>query len=602
MEDSNETLLELQNRQKNEVYARNRLLGGESLKLDENSIHWILNHVVIFVSQSKGNESVKQVYLRPYACNGQNDDVWDKVGQAIGNLQALELIVISPYNDHEDEVVPIPDWEILARILSHVPQKVGVRIDDFYDVWAVGEVQALARAIRGHPTITSFDCCYTLPYESMNSLYSALVTLPALESVNLSNRRLHTPEDESALANPESLTELLGVPSLRTVRFDRFSFTPALCQAAASAFMEGTTFTNLEFSECSFSAGECAAILANGLSRNTSVSYIKVVSNVVSTLDQTLCSALTTTLPSNSTLRELSYGIHRSLGETTAHVDWAPFFSALGKNTGLKTLRILMTCAIDESLCTAIQNGLETNETLESLNLGIPLRDDNVDLWCRAFSFLRTNKALKFLVVDFQDDVKESCISAFRFDIAATLQENVSLESLSVQSWDSGFDIKAEEYLALVTALQHQNTRLKSLKFHCHFTTTIRLTDNEDKQMAALLKKSCALESFGIDLENEARDVGAILRLNKAGRRYLVQDGSSISKGVKVLSKVNNDVNCVFLHLLENPRLCDRSAVEMGTGGESNSGRSPDPTASGGGEKREQASAHTSKKSYRRLA
>jgi hypothetical protein len=57
-------------------------------------------------------------------------------------------------------------------------------------------------------------------------------------------------------------------------------------------------------------------------------------------------------------------------------------------------------------------------------------------------------------------------------------------------------------------------------------------------------------------------DVRALLRLNRAGRRYLVEDGSSISKGVEVLSAVSNVINCVFLHLLENPRLCDRSAVE----------------------------------------
>jgi hypothetical protein len=56
--------------------------------------------------------------------------------------------------------------------------------------------------------------------------------------------------------------------------------------------------------------------------------------------------------------------------------------------------------------------------------------------------------------------------------------------------------------------------------------------------------------------------VGAILQLNKAGRRYLIEDGSSISKGVKLLSAVSNNINCVLLHLLENPRLCDRSAVE----------------------------------------
>jgi hypothetical protein len=114
----------------------------------------------------------------------------------------------------------------------------------------------------------------------------------------------------------------------------------------------------------------------------------------------------------------------------------------------------------------------------------------------------------------------------------------------------------------------------------------LRLNDDEDKIMAALLKKNYALERLPvIDLEHEARDVGAILRLNEAGRRYLVQDGSSISKGVDVLIRVNNDINCVFLHLLENPRLCDRSAVEIVATGISSSNRSTNPNASSGGGK-----------------
>jgi hypothetical protein len=81
----------------------------------------------------------------------------------------------------------------------------------------------------------------------------------------------------------------------------------------------------------------------------------------------------------------------------------------------------------------------------------------------------------------------------------------------------------------------------------------------------------------------------------------LIEDGSSISKGVKVLSKVNNDIDCAFLHLLENPRLCDRSAVEMVTTDESNGGLT-NPTASSGGGKREQASGHESREFRRRLA
>jgi hypothetical protein len=87
-----------------------------------------------------------------------------------------------------------------------------------------------------------------IPEESMDALYSALATLPALESLIFCNTGRHArPEDESAIANHESLTELLRVPSLRSVWFDYFSFTPALCQATAHALMKGTAVTKLDF-------------------------------------------------------------------------------------------------------------------------------------------------------------------------------------------------------------------------------------------------------------------------------------------------------------------------------------------------------------------
>jgi hypothetical protein len=71
----------------------------------------------------------------------------------------------------------------------------------------------------------------------------------------------------------------------------------------------------------------------------------------------------------------------------------------------------------------------------------------------------------------------------------------------------------------------------------------LTLTDDEDKQMAALLQKSYAIESLtDINLEFKAGNVGVILRLNQAGRRYLIEDGSSISKVVRVLSAVSYEI------------------------------------------------------------
>jgi hypothetical protein len=450
--------------------------------------------------------------------------------------------------------------------------------------WAVEEVQTLARSIRGHPTITSFDSCLNVPYESIDSLYSALVTLPALESVKLYNiERQARPEDESAFSHPGSLTKVLQVPSLQSVCFGRFSFTPALCQATANALMEGTAVTKLVFRRCSFLDGECTRMMANYLSRNTSVSHIRVILAP----DRTLLRALATALPLNSTMRDLFISGSRY----DDNLNLSPVFSALGTNKGLKTLTLYSFGSINEALSTAMKDGLGTNVTLESLQLNdVHLSHDNAEFWCRAFSFLRTNKALKSLIVNMQRDITESCLSAFRIDIAAMLHDNASLESISILTWKG---IKAEDYIVLVTALQH-NSRLKTVCLKG--SERLQWNDDEIKQMASLLKKNYALESLpDIDLKNEAGDIGTILRLNEAGRRYLIEDGSSISKGVEVLSRVYNEINCVFFHLLENPRLCDRSAVER-----NNSSTSPTSGSVGG--KREPVSVHRGKESRRRLA
>jgi hypothetical protein len=217
-------------------------------------------------------------------------------------------------------------------------------------------------------------------------------------------------------------------------------------------------------------------------------------------------------------------------------------------------------------------------------------------LWRRALSFLRTNTALKYLVIDLNRNVTQSRAATFRTDIVAMLQENVSLSSLTIRSFDA---LKAEEYVAHITTLQ-QNTTLKSIIFQ-HDGDLLHLTGDEDKQMAVMLQKNYALERLP-DFNQEG-DVGAILRLNAAGRRYLVEDGSSISKGVEVLSAVSNEINCVFLHLLENPRLCDRSAVEIASDSTDNnqvSRRSTSPATHNGKRQQEQDQALEEGKEFRR--
>jgi hypothetical protein len=587
-----------------EEYAL-EILGGQTLFLtDDYTISWILRHIKEFVSQSRGNTRIQQVVFRPrYACDRRGDGVWDKLGQAIGNLEALDTLTFAiPIFHNPAQNLHKSDWGGLNRTLSCVRRNVRVNVTELDDGtmthdhgrWAVEDVQALGRAICGHPSITSFDSGRSIPHKFMDSLFSALATVSSLKSINISYRSPYERVDnESALVNPESLTRLLRSPSLRSACFEGFYFKHALCRALANVLAEGMAVTKLAFAKCSFSALECAGMIANGLSRNTSLSQMKVAFP----LDQALSSALATALPSNSTLQDLSL----MCSHYCTNVRLSPVFSALEKNTGLKSLKVSMCQTMDESLCTAITRGLGRNESIESLDLlDIYVTDENSDLWEKAFSFLGIHKALKSLKITLQKNVPESRVSAFRIDIMAMLEENASLESLSIGGILNR--VKADEYIALVTALQHNKT-LKTLStYYCN--GTIGLTDDEDKQIAKLLKRNYTLESLlDIKLKNKPGDVGAMLRLNAAGRRYLIEDGSSISKGVEVLCAVSNEINCVFLHLLENPTLCDRDVVESVSARERKS-RSTSPTdaASSVGGKREPAILHGGKESRRRLA
>jgi hypothetical protein len=104
------------------------------------------------VSQSRGNESVEYVVLYPYGFDYQDDDLWDKVGHAVGKLQALKRLLLTRSNLGDDGggvVGPIPDWEILARVLKHVRQRITLHIANGLS-WNTEGPRLFARAIQGH--------------------------------------------------------------------------------------------------------------------------------------------------------------------------------------------------------------------------------------------------------------------------------------------------------------------------------------------------------------------------------------------------------------------------------------------------------------------
>jgi hypothetical protein len=529
----------------------------------------IFDQVDAFVNLSRGNELVEEVVLFPFTDPGDDISgnhryaIWEKIAEGISNLQALSEITISDSHFLDDEEDPLaPDWEILACILRRLRR--GVRLcmgDDVLRLWSTESLPVFAGVIRGETMITGFRTGEGFPFHCLDILCSTLLTLPALENVAFDHIAGQGPEEGQSL---ESMVKLLQSTSLRELEFGSTVFTNTLSKAVAKALKERSEITDLHFLGCSFPEGR-GAVIANVLKTNTTVNRIRFDAQA----DEAFYEVLAMALLSNSTLQNLAF---RSPGNSS----WlSPLFLALRVNKGLKELSICQI-TMDEKLSTAMRFGLGRHSKLQLLNLFNVKSDANDScLWREALSFLRTNTALKALYMSFNQIVSESQATAIRMELPAALHENGSLETLSVPSKDAGF----EDYLAFVAALQ-PNTTLKRFRLHPLYS----MDEDETNGLFQVLKKNYGLEEIP-GLPHGAGDIHSILKLNRAGRRYLVQDGSSISKGIGMLSGVSNDIDSVFLHLLENPRLCDRSAVEMSSIGNMDYARSPNLDYHSGGKR-----------------
>jgi hypothetical protein len=82
--------------------------------------------------------------------------------------------------------------------------------------------------------------------------------------------------------------------------------------------------------------------------------------------------------------------------------------------------------------------------------------------------------------------------------------------------------------------------------------------------IASALEEGSSIIDFNIGSDCSFPEGGASNTCERSQEKY-ISHRYPISKGVDVLSAVSDDMDCVFLHLLENPGLCDRRTVETTT-------------------------------------
>jgi hypothetical protein len=211
---------------------------------------FLFQNIDSFVTLSRDNTTITEVELYPFDSDAGNYEFWEKVGQMLGNLMELQTLNLNflpcrEFNDNGDETRRrVPDWEILTRILPYYRNKVFLSSSTRDDDVEFEDVQALARAIHGHPMISGFIAQFGFTFANIGTWCSALATLPCLKRVEFGLQDPET-EDQRVLGNAEPLTELLRAPALQSVRFDGFYFTNALCHAAANALEEGSSIIEI---------------------------------------------------------------------------------------------------------------------------------------------------------------------------------------------------------------------------------------------------------------------------------------------------------------------------------------------------------------------
>jgi hypothetical protein len=532
------------------------------ISVGRNHEPWIFADIDSFVNLTRGNDCIKMVFIAPYTVadvDNDDDKLLDKLGQGVGNLTALENIFCSlaPPSTPTSR-------EVLTRLLNHLRQNIKLHINLRRGEAFAEEVEAFASAIRGHRMITDIHITGSdvFSVRFFGTVLAALSTLPALGSVSLCQ---HSDGDDEL--DPEHLTKLLRAPQVcSAVAFSEFDFANlALCQTIAITLRNGTAITRLDFCGCSFVEGG-DTLIVGALANNTTLTSMTFIDHFhPPTNNEVRYSIMGESLLSNSTLQELSI--------TSDGAALSPVLRALEVNAGLKTLNIDGPgLVMDDNLYAAMMVGLGQNSSLVKLQLvNVGSRDMDISLWCKGLSVLRKNTALQSLEISFASEVQKSFVSALRMEVVAILEENRSLESISMFV-DRGIAPTVEEYCELLTAL-NQNTTLKTIRLlDASACRKLVLTNGACKQLASILKKNYKLETLPDFAANDQfGDLGVILRLNGAGRRYLIQDKGSLSKGVEVLCAVNDDLNCVFFHLLENPSLCKRWAAETAVPGDKGS-------------------------------
>jgi hypothetical protein len=478
---------------------------------------------------------------------------WSKIGEALGRMPQLKDV---DFHNQGDKVVPV-FYEAIPCILQHTRQVTRIEFDFEIDFWfdadgihflvdANAGTDHIVASLKGHSNAEEVQIT-NCSGDKASAICAVLPSLPKLRFVQIYGH------DCPALAR-DSFSSLFQVHELSVLLLDNFEIEST--EPLADAIRRNVPLSSCEFCSCILFPNDD---VSRALASNTHLKSL--VFSESGGLCDDFYTGLSQGLAGNSSLTTL---LMLDDDQCTDNGSVLNVIEGLRNSNSIKEISLpLSEGPWTDEMSDSLRTVLERNTVLTSLKVRFPDIDTVLDTgldtgrpWSRIAPFLRTSTTIKELCL--LGPITDDCL----VETAMALEDNTgaSLASVDIQGTDKNVTVSGiVRFISTLTSNTSLNELVVSLdtKFVVGTQAASALVEAAAKNYG--LEKA---ENVTISSRQDDSKLKCIFKLNKEGRRYLIEDPSSVERGVGVLTGVSDDLDCIFFHLRENPTLCTRTTIE----------------------------------------
>lgn len=518
-----------------------------------------------FASSTKTNTSVKTVSLdigfhRIYDDYGREIDRgeyykrWARLAEGLGKLAGLKELRISSQELLEDPE-NVPDYCALGKVLKCLPQLENLSF--CCSLLAQDGIEEVALALNQHPNLRQIHFEQRTDVQALETITRQLLTIPNMETVEFGfltilQRRL-----------PSLFSSLVGMKSLKVLRLHKCTLSESQCDLMVNILGRRQSRLELLDLQHSLIEGAGGSRILQGLQDQGTIRSLQLS---MWSLNEQSCVALATLVSTLSSLEEVKLAgrtcIDPSSGEDALafRSDWlGPLFDKLSSSLSLKVLTIGAIDSWSNQLTKKLGAALESKKcSLEVLVVTAHNMAPNLN---SLMPSLAANASLRKLSVGGGLD-RHGAI-----ELASHLSRNDRLEELALFVAHDDFNGEAGQWnerftIARCVEALASNTGIKRL--HVRFPHRFEAQDVSPRgtqELESAFKRNYSLEQVTGRYDRKNSHVPTLCQLNKAGRKYLIEDHLDRARGVQVLAQVSTNLHALFFHLLENPALCADASV-----------------------------------------